>query len=219
MWKIVLLLFFLLPLNSCSTAQMEPPPALEYISLPEPILHGEKSLEEVLFSRRSARQFSAEEMDWQTVGQLLWAAQGITSPDGKRTAPSAGALYPLQVYYFWQGGWGRYIPQGHKIEKLGREDLRAELSRAALNQEWVKQAPAVFLIGAQVEKTTIKYGDRGERYAILEAGHAAQNLLLEAAALNLAAVPVGSFEDRILIQIIRTDLLPLYLLPVGYPAE
>ncbi len=220
MWKVALLFLFLFlfSLCGCSNAKTEPLPVLEEVSLPAPSLSGEASLEEILAFRRSVRGFDSRELNWEIVGQLLWSAQGITSPDGKRTAPSAGALYPLEVFYFWQEGWGRYIPQKHEIEKLGAEDLRAELSRAALNQAWVKEAPALFLVAARVEKMAVKYGERGERFATLEAGQAAQNLLLQATALDLGAVPVGSFDDADITRIIRTDILPLYLIPVGYPA-
>ncbi len=187
------------------------------ILFPQPVLKGKVSLEEVLASRRSLRSFKEKELDWGQVGQLLWAAQGITSPDGKRTAPSAGALYPLEVYYFFKDGWGRYNPEKHSLEILGLEDKRTDLARASLNQSWIAEAPGVFVIVGFVERTAKKYGERAERYVILEAGHACQNLLLQAVALGLGGTSVGAFLDEEIMKILREDALPLYVVPVGYP--
>ena len=193
------------------------PPAGEEIPLPPPVLKGEFSLEEVLKSRRSVRSFEEQELTLEQVGQLLWAAQGITSPEGKRTAPSAGALYPLDVYYYFKEGWGRYNPEKHALEILGKEDRRQDLARACLNQSWIQEAPAVFVIVGFVERTAKKYGERAERYVILEAGHACQNLLLQAVALGLGGTSVGAFSDEEIKKILGVKALPLYVVPVGYP--
>ena len=189
------------------------------ILFPQPVLKGKVSLEEVLASRRSLRSFKEKELDWGQVGQLLWAAQGITSPDGKRTAPSAGALYPLEVYYFFKDGWGHYNPEKHSLEILGSEDKRADLARASLNQSWIADAPGVFVIVGFVERMAKKYGERAERYVMLEAGHACQNLLLQAVALSLGGTSVGAFSDEGIKKILGVDALPLYVVPVGYPAN
>ncbi|MCR4428659.1 MAG: SagB/ThcOx family dehydrogenase [Caldiserica bacterium] len=191
----------------------------EEISLPPPVLEGKLTLEEVLKARRSIRSFKEKELTLEQVGQLLWAAQGITSPDGKRAAPSAGALYPLEVYYFCSQFWGRYDPEEHSLEILGREDRREEIAKASLNQSWIAQAPGIFVIVGFVERTAVKYGERAERYVTLEAGHACQNLLLEAVALGLGGTSVGAFWDDQIKAILEIEALPLYVVPVGYPRD
>lgn len=191
----------------------------EKLLLPQPSLKGPLSLEEVLKARRSVRVFQEKELSLKQVGQLLWAAQGITSPDGKRTAPSAGALYPLEVYYFCSQFWGRYDPEEHSLEVLGRGDKREEISRASFNQSWIAQAPGIFVIVGFVERTAVKYGERAERYVTLEAGHACQNILLEAVALGLGGTSVGAFWDDEINSILKVQALPLYVVPVGYPKE
>jgi SagB-type dehydrogenase family enzyme len=200
-------------------SQLPTPAVGEEIPLLPPVLKGEFTLEEALAARRSVRSFEEKELDWSQVGQLLWAAQGITSPDGKRTAPSAGALYPLEVYYFFSEGWGHYNPEKQVLEILGKEDRRAEIARASLNQSWIAEAPGVFVIVGFVERTAQKYGERAERYVMLEAGHACQNLLLQAVALGLGGTSVGAFSDERIKKILGVNALPLYVVPVGYPAN
>lgn len=188
--------------------------------LPSPVLAGQISLEEALVQRRSVREYDATPLTAAELGQLLWAAQGLTHPRGYRTAPSAGALYPLEVYVVTAEGVYRYKPLGHQLQALSRDDHRPALYNAALQQEWVRQAPAVFVIAAVYERTAKKYGgERSPRYVHLEAGHAAQNLLLEAAALDLGAVPVGAFVDEGVQAALGLppDHAPLYLIPVGHP--
>jgi|GEM_PF-200568 len=200
-------------------SQLPTPAVGEEIPLPPPVLKGEFTLEEVLKARRSVRDFKEKDLSLSQVGQLLWAAQGITSPDGKRTAPSAGALYPLEVYYFFKDGWGHYNPEKHVLEILGKEDKRQDLARASFNQSWIAEAPGVFVIVGFVERTAKKYGERAERYVILEAGHACQNLLLQAVALGLGGTSVGAFSDEEIKKILGVDALLLYVVPVGYPAN
>jgi SagB-type dehydrogenase family enzyme len=195
--------------------------------LPRPSLDGSMSLEEALARRRSVREFSGTPLTVAELGQLLWAAQGLTSSQaitspGYRTAPSAGALYPLEVYVVTAEGLYHYEPQGHQLRALSPEDRRLALYEAALRQEWVRQAPAVFVIAAIYERTAQKYGqERSPRYVHLEAGHAAQNLLLEAVALDLGAVPVGAFYDEKVQEVLGlpADHQPLYLIPVGHPRD
>jgi SagB-type dehydrogenase family enzyme len=189
------------------------------VALPAPAKVSRMSLEEALAKRRSVREFAAKPLAKEQLGQLLWAAQGVTHEDGMRTAPSAGALYPLEIYVATSAGFSHYLPSSHELERRSDRDLRPELYRAALRQDQVLKAPAVFVITAVYERTSRKYGDRGPRYVHLEAGHAAQNLLLEAVALGLGAVPVGAFDD---VQIQKALALPaeqqpIYLIPVGYP--
>ena len=190
------------------------------IVLLTPQLEGTRTLEETLAQRRSVREFSDTPLTLAELGQLLWAAQGITHPAGLRTAPSAGALYPLQVYAVTREATYHYIPRGHQMTAHIQGDMRPALHAAALQQSPVLNAPAVIVIAAVYAQTAQKYGaERSPRYVHLEAGHAAQNVLLQAVALNLGAVPIGAFEDEKVKQVLRLppDQQPLYLIPVGRP--
>jgi SagB-type dehydrogenase family enzyme len=191
------------------------------MALPPPSLVGEKSLEEVIASRRSLREFTDQALSWSNISQLLWSAQGLTDPGGLRTAPSAGALYPLEMYVALPDGAYHYLPHGHAMERVSERDLRQDLWQAGLRQDALRQASAIFVIAAVYERTEAKYGERAERYVHLEAGHAAQNMLLQAVALELGAVPIGAFSDD-LVQAalgLPADHRPLYLIPVGHPLE
>lgn len=188
--------------------------------LPPPRLDGTQSLEELLARRRSRREFASRPLTEAEVGQLLWAAQGLTHERGFRTAPSAGALYPLEMYVATVQGVFHYDPSAHRLLVISEGDAREQLYQAALNQEPVRQAPAVFVITAVYGRTAKKYGEqRSPRYVHLEAGHAAQNLLLEAISLGLGAVPIGAFHDSEVQQALGlpTDHEPLYLIPAGPP--
>lgn len=190
------------------------------VKLPPPRQRSEISLEETLTKRRSIRSFTSAKLSWEEIGQLLWAAQGITErSDGLRTAPSAGALYPLEMYVIMEEGVYHYQPQDHQLQCTRENDVRGRLSQAALGQESVKDAPVVFVIAGVFERTTWKYGERGERYVYMEAGHAAQNLLLQATALGLGAVPVGAFHDEQVEKLLRLqqDQRALYVIPIGWP--
>lgn len=200
---------------------------METIQLPAPRLQSRYSLERALRERRSVRHFAATPLTLLELGQLLWAAQGVTHGAGLRTAPSAGALYPLQTYVVAlnvQGlaaGVYRYLPQRHALALIERENARAGLSAAALGQAPVAEAPVVVALAAVEVRTTVKYGARGLAYVEREAGHAAQNLLLQATALGLAGVPIGAFDDARVAATLHlpSDERPLYLLPVGRPAS
>lgn len=190
------------------------------IQLPEPARSGVVSLEEALAQRRSVREFLPGALTDRQLSQLLWAAQGITAPGGYRTAPSAGALYPLEVYVAMPAGFYHYAPARHRLTLASANDLRQALYHAALEQEAIAEAGAVFVIAAVYERTAQKYGvTRGERYVHIEAGHAAQNLLLEAIALGLGAVPMGAFHDAEVQKVLSLprNHQPLYLIPVGKP--
>ncbi len=194
--------------------------AEERVALPRPTLKGALSLEEALAGRRSVREFRHDSLTLPQISQLLWAAQGITHEEGHRTAPSPGALYPLEVYVVQASGLYHYDPSRHDLTRRSERDLRRGLHRAALGQEPVLEAPAVFVIAAVYERTEGKYGrSRTPRYVHMEAGHAAQNLLLQAVALGLGGAPIEAFEDA---EVQRTlalpaDEKPLYLIPVGTP--
>lgn len=188
------------------------------IGLPEPRLKSDVSIEETLAKRRSIREFTTEKLSMEELGQLLWAAQGITEPShGYRTSPSAGATYPLEIYVVTPDGFYQYVPQGHKVRKLGTEDLRPGLARVAGGQKTVGEAGAVFVITAVYERTAAKYRTHATRYVHLEAGHVAQNILLQAVALGLASVPIGGGGNKRVIEAlsIPADHEPVYIVSVG----
>lgn len=167
------------------------------IVLPKPSLRSERSLEELLAARRSIRHFAPAALSDVQLSQLLWAAQGIVSPQGLRTTPSAGALYPLEVYVLLAEGLYHYRPDRHELRRRRAGDARQALCRAALSQDAVTLAPAVFVFTAVERRMVSQYGSaRTPRYIHMEAGHAAQNLLLQATALGLGGVPIGAFHDR-----------------------
>jgi SagB-type dehydrogenase family enzyme len=193
------------------------------VTLPPTRHDGEVSLEYALRYRRSIREFACGALTLAEVGQLLWAAQGITHPMGFRTAPSAGALYPL-VSYLVTGevssltpGVYCYAPEEHALATAGGGDRRAALSSAALGQSWIADAAAVLVLAAVYRQTTGKYGPRGERYVHIEIGHAAQNIYLQAFALGLGTTEIGAFDDDAVKSVLglAADADPLAIMPVG----
>ena len=194
------------------------------MKLPKPRYDSEVSLELSLLHRRSVRSYAEQALTLQEVSQLLWAVQGIIDPGGPRTAPSAGALYPLEVYVvvgdvqILSPGVYRYEPDGHQLVKTIDGDKRADLASAALGQGCVKEGAVAFVFTGVYERTTGKYGDRGIRYVHLEVGHAAQNLCLQATAMGLGAVPVGAFSDEQVTRLLNLPEgeQPLYIIPVGW---
>ena len=195
--------------------------------LPKPQLEGGSALVDVLQQRRSIREYSAQPLTLQQAAQLLWSAQGVTSRDGLRTAPSAGALYPLVLHLVagtvegLEPGGYRYDPHRHALDRVVAGDLRSALAHAALDQMWIQQASAAVVISAVYSRTTWKYAERGMRYVHMEAGHAGQNLLLQAQALGLATVVVGAFDDAALKALLHLPEAeqPLAILPVGRPRQ
>lgn len=193
------------------------------ITLPQPVFESKTSVEYALKNRRSAREYQNKPLTLQAVGQLLWAAQGVTSNNGYRTSPSAGALYPLSVYVVCgnvdglPAGLYRYIPEKHSLIKLDDEDVRERLSDASLKQHDISMAPIDIVITANYKITTHKYGDRGIRFVHMEAGHAAQNIYLQAVSLTIGTVSIGAFDDRAVREILRlgNDEQPLYIMPAG----
>jgi SagB-type dehydrogenase family enzyme len=172
------------------------------IKLKEPYYESKFSLETALLKRRSVRDFKKYDMKLHELGQFLWAAQGISEQGKKyRTAPSAGALYPLEVYALngdvtdLDKGLYKYRPEGHEIVQYSNQDVRNELSQAALYQAWMKNASVVLIIAADFARTTKWYGERGKNYVLIEVGHVAQNIHLQAVSFNLGTVVVGAFED------------------------
>lgn len=194
---------------------------LSIIRLPQPRLTGTISLEQALATRRSVRNFGSGTLDYNQLGQLAWAAQGITEQKmGFRTAPSAGAIYPIELYFATAQGLFVYNPADHTLVQTVDKDIRAELSRAALGQSAVAQAACDIIITGSVKKVAARYGQMGRTYTILEAGHIAQNILLQAVALDLGAVPIGAFEPSPVRRLCRltTGVEPFYIISVGHPA-
>ncbi len=188
------------------------------VTLPRPRHEGTVSLERTLATRRSVREFTGQALRLEAVSQLAWSAMGVSDAEGLRTAPSAGALYPLELFVVTAEGCYRYDAGRHLlVHHIGR-DLRAGLFRAALSQPFMRQAGALFVFAAVPRRTEVKYGpDLAPRYVDMEIGHAAQNMLLQAVALGLGAVPVGAFhEDRVRDLMCLTEgHEPLYIVAVG----
>jgi SagB-type dehydrogenase family enzyme len=178
--------------SSTSQAQGSQARYTKEIALPKPNAAGTVFLEEAIERRRSVRTFGSGTLSVGTIGELLWAGQGITSPDGKRAAPSAGALYALELYAVTAAEVMHYLPQGHRAETRGAHKLREQLKDLALGQASVGAAPVVIVVAADPGRLSERYGDRATAYSQLEVGHAAQNMLLQAVALGLSAVPVAA---------------------------
>jgi SagB-type dehydrogenase family enzyme len=194
-----------------------PTPVIGEVALPSPQTHGGASLAEVVVSRRSIREYAARPLTTTEIGQLLWAAQGATGAGGKRAAPSAGALYPLELYVADGGGISRYVPARHALAILARDDRRRRLAAAAGQQAAVAAAPLLVVIAAVASRTAGRYGDRAVRFVTLEAGHAAHGLLLAAVGLGLGAVPIGSFDDEEVAHVLglAESETPLYVIAAG----
>lgn len=197
------------------------------MQLPDPTTDGDVSLERTIHQRRTVRSFNSKALTLKQLSQLLWAAQGITGPGGfKRTAPSAGALYPMDIYGAVGGGCigtlnpGVYLhdPAPHSFSLTQGGDVRRDIAMASLGQMWMSYAPITFVITAEYSRIMGKYGQRGVRYAMIEAGHIGQNIFLQSQAMGLEAGIVGAFEDQKVIQVmgIKKTHEPLLLMPVGY---
>jgi len=194
------------------------------IKLPEPRFDGTVSIEKVLCDRRSVSDYSNAALEVAQIAQLAWAAQGVTGAAGHRTAPSAGGLYALDLHVIAANVQGlpagiyKYEPLTHEVVSLTEGDLRGQLAHAALEQPAITQAAAIFLLSAVYARISEKYGERGIRYAHKEAGHAAQNFLLQAVALGLGAVLVGAFDDAAVHRVLRLGKadVALYLIPIGH---
>ncbi|MDR3002140.1 MAG: SagB/ThcOx family dehydrogenase [Fibromonadaceae bacterium] len=199
--------------------------AAQTYKLPIPKTDGNTSVEKALANRRSHRNFQNKAISIDQLSQILWAAYGTTSPNGLRTAPSAGALYPLEIYAIIgnvekiEPGVYKYIPEEHKIVRTINKDVRAELRKAALGQEMIEKAPVSVFYSAIFSKITDRYGERGsERYVHMGLGHSAQNIYLQAEALQLGTCAIGAFTDSKVKQVLQlpAEEEPLYIMPVGY---
>lgn len=199
------------------------------VKLPPPGQKGDTSLEEAIARRRSIRHFSSEPVTLSQLSQILWAAQGITDTSmAYRAVPSAGVTYPLEIVVTCgqtaideiDAGIYHYNMDSHSLTLHHKGDVRLELAGAALNQDFIYEAPADIIICAVYSRTLMRYGERGERYVYIEVGHAGQNIYLQATALGLATVAIGAFNDEQVREILRLDkqYKPLYIMPLGKPA-
>ena len=197
--------------------------SMEEVKLPATQVKGKVSLEEALAKRRSRRGYKDEPLSLKEVAQLLWAAQGVTADWGGKTAPSAGATYPLEVYLVagkvegLKPGLHHYLPKSHSLVKIMEGDFRKELADAALSQRMILKAPITLVVAAVFRRTTARYGERGTRYVHMEVGHVGENIYLQAEALGLATVAVGAFRDEAVKEVLKLEEEPLYLMPVGKP--
>ncbi|MFX1572644.1 MAG: SagB/ThcOx family dehydrogenase [Promethearchaeota archaeon] len=187
------------------------------IQLPKPRLKGTMSTEECIYSRESVRQYKDKKIEIEKLSLILWSAQGLKG--FKRTVPSAGATYPLEIYVTLKdNGYFHYKVKNHSLELISKEDLSLQLARASWNQNFIAEAYMNIIICAIFSRTTQRYGQRGVRYVFIEVGHCAQNIHLEAVALGLASVPIGAYDDDRVKEVLnlpkKTE--PLYIIPIGY---
>lgn len=190
------------------------------MKLTPPRKKGALSLEEILERRRSKRAYLPRRLVPEQVSQLLWAAQGV-SPKGRRNAPSAGGLYPLEIYLVAKEGVYHYVPQNHELLKTIQGDVLNQLCQAAGGEDSIREAPLSIVIAADDRAIQAQYGSRAERYVCMEVGHVAQNIHLQAVALGLGSVPIGAFDDDQVHAVLKLpeEQWPLYIIPVGFPAE
>ena len=197
------------------------------MKLSNPSFDGPISLEKAMKGRRTVRSFSSTRMIEPQFSQLLWAAQGITEDKGyKRSTPSAGALYPMDVYAVVgkdavngvEKGVYHYNPTGHIVVCILTQDIRKDVARASLEQMWMAHAPLIIVITSEYSRITVKYGERGITYAIMEAGHISQNIFLQGVALGLSAGIVGAFREEKIMKCmgIPPKHIPLIIMPIGY---
>jgi SagB-type dehydrogenase family enzyme len=197
-----------------------------WVLLPGPSGNTGFALEKAIALRRSTRTFLRRPITINHLSQLLWAAQGITeSGSGLRSVPSAGALYPLEVYAVVRengvkaltAGVYRYEPGSHRMKRIRDGDHMAQLQEAALDQEAVGMSAVCIVISGVFSRTTPKYGQRGIQYVHQESGAAAENVCLEATALGLDSVVMGAFTEAVVSKTVGLgpDEIPLCLLPIG----
>ncbi len=188
------------------------------LQLPKPILKGSKSLEECIYGRESVRSYKEKVIEIKEISQILWATQG--KKGSKRTVPSAGATYPLEIYVTIKNkGYFYYNYSKHVLEYITDKDLSNKLVEASWNQHFIAEAYLNVIICAIFGRTIERYGQRGVRYVYIEVGHCAQNVHLEAVALGLCSVPIGAFEDDKVKEVLKLkkQIEPLYIIPIGHP--
>jgi SagB-type dehydrogenase family enzyme len=197
------------------------------IELPPAKTSGSVSVEEAIGHRRSVREFAERPISLEELSQLLWSAQGVTDGKRLRAVPSAGATFPLEIIVitgtFGVGNLAAgiyiYLPAEHALRPIRNGDIRLQLTGVAMDQQAINEAPVTLVIAADYERTRSRYRNRTERYVHMEAGHAAQNLYLQATALGLGTAAIGAFDDNGVrdLLVLSGNLQPLYILPVGHP--
>ena len=198
------------------------PPAAT-VALPKPDVVGRMTLERALGTRRSVREYAPGPLTLAEVSQILWAAHGVTGPGGKRTTPSARAVYPLQVWLVANDVTGlgpgiyRYAPEGHALHAVAEGDHRAAITAAAAGQASVERAPAVVIVVGDSVLAAEKFRGRAAAWLGMEAGFVIQDVYLEATALGLGTVMVGGFQDARAREALGlpAQLVPLGFMPIG----
>ncbi len=200
------------------------------VKLPAPVYKGTVSVEQAIVKRSSQRMFQAAPLTLQQVSQLLWATNGVLPMDAisgptRKSTPSAGGLYPLEVVVVTgkdtvenlPAGVYVYDPFGNRLKTLVDEDRRSQLASAAPGNSFLARAPVIVVIAGVFGRTTGKYQQRGVNYVFIEAGNANQNLCLQAVALSLKSATVGAFNDAQVAAVLKLpkDVVPLLILPVG----
>ncbi|MGA2384851.1 MAG: SagB/ThcOx family dehydrogenase [Gemmatimonadales bacterium] len=207
----------------CVVRAQEKPPTS--IKLPEVRHQGVMSLEAALWARHSTRSLVRDSIALADLGQLLWAAQGVNRPDGHRTAPSAMAAYPLELYVLVSrvrdlpAGVYHYKPAGHEIETVAAGDKLPEFVTTAAHAPWIADAAAVVVFAGAFDRAAGRFRDRAERFIAIEVGAAAQNMYLQAAALGLGTTYAASAQDSAVTQIVGlpSGQRPMGIMPVGRP--
>ena len=194
--------------------------SLTSIKLPRPRTSGGVALAKALARRRSVRTFTTKALTLAEVGQLMWAGQGVTHEGVKRAAPSPKALYPLQLYALSASRTLRYQPVDHRVIQQKPHLPWRYLVESTPNTGVIEQAPTVFALTGTLGPVTAQVGDLGHALVDMEAGHAAENILLQAVALGLGAIPLGLFTRDRLAQYLAVPSSEevLYLIAVGHPA-
>lgn len=191
--------------------------------LPAAALGAEVTLRRTLEARRSTRDFSTSPLRLDQLAALLWAAQGITSPGGLRTAPSAGAIYPLRSYFLSfrvQGlaaGFYGYDVEARSLTMLAAGNKQAHLVKACSDQQCVQECAGALLLTAWYGRVRREFGALAEKLVAIEAGHIGQNWHLQASALALGSLSLGNFDATALKMLlpIPQDEEPIYLLLAG----
>jgi len=200
--------------------------AQSLINLPTPSTPGTVSVEKALKNRRTIRRFANKALSQAQLSQLLWAAYGVTDPRGLKTTPSAGALYPLDIYVVvgerqvidLAPGVYHYLPEKQALRSRRPGDVRNAVARASIYQNWMAEAPVMIVITGEYRRSQIKYGQRGIMYTHMESGHAGQNIFVQAEALGLGAGIVGAFDNAAITRTLELPSAhdPLLIMPIGY---
>jgi SagB-type dehydrogenase family enzyme len=198
----------------------------EAVKLPAPATKGTVSVEEALQNRRSTRKFANRSLKLAQISQLLWAADGLNRPEGKRTAPSGRAAYPIDLYLVvgergvtnLAPGVYRFVVADQALEPVAKGEFRPAVAKACNSQVWIGEAPVIVVITGDVKRSEAKNGEQAPLFTHLEAGFIGQNIFLQAGALNLGAGVAGGFEEKALAQSLKLpeNDVPFLVMPVGH---